>query len=104
MHGNYLAAASLLGYGDPVFTLPIGSIGRASYSVKSPNALLRLCSCCQRDKNVLTIDVDAPAGWLTWGPTGLSGTLRVSLYVHECAALAPLPGACAPICPAPSVD
>ena len=69
--------------GEMLFRLPVGSIGRASTHASTPfPTLMHLCTCCiARRDNVLVLDVEAPPGWLHWGPTGLSGSLRLDLDV-----------------------
>jgi|LauGreDrversion2_6_1035139.scaffolds.fasta_scaffold139382_1 hypothetical protein len=68
--------------GEMLFRLPVGSIGRVRTRASMPFPLMHLCTCCiARRANVLVLDVEAPPGWLHWGPTGLSGSLRLDLDV-----------------------
>ena len=66
--------------GEPLFNLPIGAISCASFSAKTN----LLCFCCATQNQYdLVLDVDAPSGWLHWGPTGYCGTLRLTLVVGD---------------------
>lgn len=87
VQGGFLTAFSLhtVDHGDLLFNLPLGSISSVRVHHSSPSVLQRF-SCCCRTQEVLALDVDAPSGWLRWGPTGMAGLLRVSLHVDEYAA------------------
>ena len=76
--------------GDPVFTLPLGAICRASIQKavgKNLHLWALLCGCCfgERDK-ILNLDLEVPAGWLCFGDATLNrvaGSVRLGLYVRD---------------------
>ena len=81
MHGIALPGHA---YSEPLFVLPTGSVEQTYVNQHPASLLLRLVSCCRGGgSHQLVLDVDAPSGWLQWGPTGLAGPLRISLSVTE---------------------
>lgn len=86
--GGFLHALSLpLGQGDPLFSLPIMSIIGADVQPAVGDNLhlwTCLCGCCFGGRDViLALQVDAPAGWLHWGPAGVTGPLTLALFVRD---------------------
>ena len=84
INSGFFNGYDLLNRDNVVFSLPTTAISWATHHTRSPSVLLRLCSCCVTAKqHVLVLDVDAPSGWLHWGPTDMAGSLRLCFNVHD---------------------
>jgi hypothetical protein len=87
---DYLTGTPLPLGREPIFTVPLAHICRASIVKAAGNNLhlwALLCGCCfgERDR-VLALELDAPAGWLHTGDSVLdriAGSVRLGLFVRD---------------------